>query len=278
MPQWFLKDARGAILGPLEEQAAVSIARERPGVFVSASNDGGYTFRNLKRPSMIANIAQEQAADRTFRETNEASRLELELDRLRELEPWQLFGVPKGSDPRVMREGFLSLAKRYHPGRLPKDSAQPLLKVHMDIYQYLMETQARVEERHAQQKVVVEDHLSKTWSLSELHLERRENGFSGKLSVTRKSAMVFTAHRLMNLKNHAAFFPILPPLKLGTRLWLQFYFEDAQRSIEAHCAVAFENLNASSKELQGFGVRIDGLKPEETGFMLREAARLCARA
>jgi hypothetical protein len=306
MAQWILKDSRGALLGPLDQETAVALTRQRRGVFVAASSDGGKSFRALKLVTGEHVIPPEIAsAAKAAQESAEAQRVWLELDRYKELKAWQLFSVPETATTREFREGFLSLAKRYHPGRLDRAASSALTNAHMAMYQYLLETIHQVEQRdesvssdsgfqiqHSSASGIRSTpssvsqirapfvsssssiHSQPFWSMSVLNLEKQDTQMSGRLTVTKDSAIVFTTHKMMNLQNHAAFFPIVPPLKMGTRLAMKFHFEEAHKDIEARCAVAFENVNNSSRDLKGFGVKIDGIKPEELGFMRRESARL----
>jgi hypothetical protein len=111
-----------------------------------------------------------------------------------------------------------------------------------------------------------------TWQLDVLRLKQEPHQFAGAFSVTRQTAFVFSAHRLMNLSTSSVFFPIVPPLPLGTRLGLTFEFDEANRKVGTRGAVAFESATAD-QTLRGFGVRLE-LTTEDKGFMLRESQRL----
>jgi hypothetical protein len=228
-------------------------------------------------------VTAEDPSDRRARELGEAQRTMLELDRFRELQPHHLFGVPKNASAKEFRQGFLSLAKRYHPGRLPRDAAPEWLKAQIAVYQHLTEVIQRVETQLANE--VFEPQSAPppqppasgqipTWQLDVLRLRQEPHQMAATFTVTRQTAFVFSAHRLMNLSTSSVFFPCIPPLSLGTRMGLSFVFPEAQRTVGARGAVAFESTNAD-RNLRGFGVRLD-LTVEDRGFMLRETKRLLA--
>lgn len=280
MTTWYLKDARGSEVGPISRETAVELIRSQPGVFVQASRDR-VTWQPVRGTAVQLLVRDEPAAARLAREKQDAERALFELDRYRELAPHALFGVPRNASAKDHRQGFLNIAKRYHPGRLPRDASPALVKAHMAVYQYLTEVIQRVEASlppeapppRASSPSPAPTRLP-TWQLEVLHLRKEPHQLSGRFEVTRQTAFVFSAHRLMNLTTSSAFFPILPPLALGTRLGVAFQFPDANRTVEARGAVAFESATAD-QTLRGFGVRFD-LKPEDRGFMLRESSRLQA--
>ncbi|GMU58922.1 MAG: hypothetical protein AMXMBFR34_06850 [Myxococcaceae bacterium] len=280
---WYLKDARGGVVGPLSREVASALVRSRPGLFVHGSHDG-VAWRPLKATPSLAEGEDAQA--RRHREVAAAQQVELQLDRYRELAPHHLFGVPEGStDLKAWRQGFLNVAKRFHPGRLPKDVAPVLLKAHMAMYQYLTEVMERLERKLGDQVTGAEriptprTGTPVLWTLEALHARRLPHAVEADLSVTTRTAFVFSVHRLMNLSNQGVFFPVLPPLHLGTRMEITFRFEEAGREVRARGKVAVESTTITpAQQLRGFGVRFDNLGPEERGFMLREVKRLQAVA
>jgi hypothetical protein len=292
MDTWYLKDARGNVVGPLTGAVAVELLRSRPGVFLYTSRDGA-PWQAVRAPAIQSLVTTEDPQVRAAREHQEAQRAELELDRLRELAPHNLFGVPKDAALKDYRKGFLSLAKRYHPARLPRDVSPTLLKANMVVYQYLTEVmheleaklgesatqeqpQAQVQPNQPPKTAAMPASMRQgavpTWSLETLNIRKLREQLIGQLHVTRQTAFVFSIHRLMNLKNEAVFFPCLPSLSLGTRLGVTFHFEEAARVVTTRGSVAFES-TALTTQPRGFGVRLD-LRPEEKGFMLRESQRL----
>ncbi len=282
MTTWYLKDARGSEIGPIARETAVDLIRSQPGVFVQASRDR-VTWQAVRGTMVQTLVRDEPHTARLAREKQDAERALFELDRYRELAPHALFGVPKTASAKEYRQGFLNIAKRFHPGRLPRDASPDLVKAFMAVYTYLTEVIQRVEAALPQSNEVAPPRASApppapnrlpTWQLDVLHLRRESHQLSGHFEVTRQTAFVFSAHRLMNLTTSSVFFPCLPPLALGTRVGLAFQFPDANRVIEARGAVAFESATAD-QTLRGFGVRLD-LKTEERGFMVRESARLQA--
>jgi hypothetical protein len=282
MTTWYLKDARGNEVGPLSREVAVDLMRSRPGVFLHASHDR-VTWQPVRGAAVQAIVTSEAPGARQAREQAEAQRAMLELDRFQELAPHHLFGVPKTANARDFRQGFLTLAKRYHPGRLPRDASPELVKANMAVYQFLTE---RIQQVEAQLASAVFDarppspsaprpvgpSTLPTWQLDVLRLRQEPHQVTAAFSVTRQTAFVFSAHRLMNLTTSSVFFPIIPPLALGTRLGLTFDFEEANRRIGTRGAVALESATAD-QTLRGFGVRLD-LTAEDKGFMLRESQRL----
>jgi hypothetical protein len=285
MTTWYLKDARGHEVGPLAREVAVDLMRSRPGVFLQASQDR-VTWQPIRGAAVQAMVTSEAPGARAAREQAEAQRAMLELDRYQELSPHHLFGVPKTASARDYRQGFLALAKRYHPGRLPRDASPELVKANMAVYQFLTERMQQVEAQLAAAvfeqrpptpsapRPPAEGSGLPTWQLDVLRLKQEPHQFAGVFTVTRQTAFVFSAHRLMNLSTSSVFFPIVPPLPLGTRLGLTFEFDEANRRVGTRGAVAFESATAD-RTLRGFGVRLE-LTTEDRGFMLRESQRLLA--
>lgn len=279
---WYLKDARGGIVGPLSREVASELVRSRPGLFVHGSHDG-VAWRPLKSAPSLA--GGEDPAAKRRREEAAAQEVELQLDRFRELAPHHLFGVPEKAGLKDYRQGFLNVAKRFHPGRLPKDVAPALLKAHMAMYQYLTEVMEQLERRLGDQSTGAEriptpkSGVPVLWTLEALGAKRLPHAVEAALSVNPRTAFVFSVHRLMNLGNQGVFFPVLPPLHLGTRMELTFRFEDAKREVRTRGKVAVESTTITpAQQLRGFGVRFDNLTPEDRGFMLREVKRLEAAA
>lgn len=145
MDNWFLMDTKGAVVGPLGKEVAVSLLRERPGLFVKVSRDG-VTWSGLRADVRTQALVHAEApADKQRREEQEAQRVLFDLDRFKELKPHELFGVPATANRREFRQGFLNLAKRYHPARLAKDVNPALLRAHLLTYQYLSEVIQSIE-------------------------------------------------------------------------------------------------------------------------------------
>lgn len=277
---WYLKDARGGIVGPVSREVASELVRARPGLFVHGSHDG-VSWRPLKSAPSLA--GGEDGAARRQRETAAAQQVELQLDRFRELAPHHLFGVPERASLKDYRQDFLNVAKRFHPGRLPRDVTPALLKAHMAMYQFLTEVMEQLKRRLGDQATGAERiptpkaGVPVLWTLEALGAKRLPHAVEAALAVTSRTAFVFSVHRLMNLGNQGVFFPVLPPLQLGTRMELTFRFEDAGREVRARGKVAVESTTITpAQQLRGFGVRFDNLAPEDKGFMLREVRRLAA--
>jgi hypothetical protein len=328
---WYLMDVQGAVVGPLPQASAVSLLRSRPGMFTKASNDGS-TWRLLTQQVQLESaVAQESAPQRVMREEQEAQRVLFDLDRFRDLAPHELFSVPQGSTKREFRQGFLNVAKRYHPGRLARDVAPALLKAHIAVYQFLSEVIAKAEKTApddvaaAPPPVVSPSGLYRStttpqpsspsglyrgsatpqpsspsglyrgattprpsspsgisgqpvWRLEQLNLKKDHHRLLASIDVTEATAFVFSAHRLMNLKSSGGvFFPCMPTLAMGTKLELNFHFKEANQVVSSRGAVVFESLFSDAKQMRGFGVQLESLKPEVKGFMLREVDRLSRR-
>ena len=276
MNDWCLKDSRGNEVGPMSRDVAVDLIRSRPGVFLHASTDR-LTWQPVRGAAVQSLVTSEAPAARLSRERQESERALFDLDRFRDLDPHALFGVPRSASAKEFRQGFLNLAKRFHPGRLPRDASSELVKAHIAVYQYLTEVIQQVEARLAMPQPNPSapppaPARLPTWQLDVLSLRQEPHLVAGRFCVTRKTAFVFTAHRLMNLGSSSVFFPIIPPLPLGTKLGLAFDFEEAHRVITARGAVAFESATAD-QTLRGFGVHLE-LGTEDRGFMLRESKRL----
>jgi hypothetical protein len=277
MNDWYLKDSRGNEIGPVSREVAIDLIRARPGVFLHASSDR-LTWQPVRGAEVQTLVTSEAPDARMTRERQEAERALFDLDRFRDLEPHALFGVPKTATAKEFRAGFLNLAKRFHPGRLPRDASGDLVKAYIAIYQYLTEVIQQVEAKlgaPAAPKTLAPPPMPgslPTWQLDVLRLRQEPHLVAAHFSVTRQTAFVFSAHRLMNLGTSSVFFPCIPPLPLGTRLGLSFDFEEAHRVITARGSVAFESATAAQAP-RGFGVRLD-LRTEERGFMLLESKRL----
>lgn len=276
MNDWFLKDARGNEVGPLSREVAIDLLRAQPGVFLLASRDR-QTWQPV-RGQVVQTLIAEDPAVRRAREEQEAQRVLFELDRFRELEPHALFGVPRSATAKDYRHGFLIIAKRFHPGRLPKEASPALVKAHMAVYSYLTEVlqkvEARLEAPPPPRPSAPGPARLPTWQLDVLHLRQEAHQVAARFEVNRQTAFVFTAHRLMNLSMSSVFFPCIPALPLGTKLGLSFDFKEANRVVGARGAVALESASAD-QTLRGFGVRLD-IGVEERGFMLRESQRLAS--
>lgn len=280
-------------MGPVSREVALDLLRSRPGIFVHLSPDGA-RWAPVRGPDVQSMVGAEASGDRRVREGEEAQRVLLELDRYRELKPHLLFGVPAGSDIRGYRAGFLGIAKRFHPGRLPRDVAPALLKAHMAVYQYLTEVMAELERNGvpapapaappprpsasaAAPPPRAEAKAAPLWSLEVLKLKQLPHALEGAVEVTPQTAIIFSLHRLVNLTTTSCFFPCMPTLPLGTRLDLTFRFVEAKRDVKSRGAVSLESTLLDEKQhLRGFGVRLDGLTVEDKGFMLREVRRLQA--
>ncbi len=277
MDNWYLRDSRGGQVGPISRQVAVDLIRARPGFFLHVSNDGAEWKPIARQPHVQALVGAEPVAVRLRRETDEAQRLMFDLDRFRDLQPHQLFGVPANSSLKEYRAGFAQRAKHVHPGRLPRDVAPALLRAQMAVYQYLTEVLSEVEKRlaAAAQSAPGAEPREDVWSLTRLRLQQTEARMRASLDINSSTAHVFSVHRLMNLQNTSVFFPCLPTLGLGTRMLVTFRFLEASRTIEALGAVALDSGTVDSRNhLRGFGVRLDGLDIETKGFMMREVQRL----
>lgn len=293
METWFLMDSKGGVVGPVPKDAAIGLLRDRPGLFVKISRDGTAWSALKQQPQVQALVTQEGPAARRVREEQDAQRVLFDLDRFRELKPHELFGVPESSSKRDYRQGFLGIAKRYHPGRLSSDVAPALLKAHMAVYQYLSEVMHKVEESIPDHRIVSSPtpvpRISRPtptplaprqplWRLDALNLKPHHNQLMGSVEVTPETAFIFSAHRLMNLKSSGGvFFPCMPTLAMGTRLELTFSFKEANQVVTSRGTVAFESTFSDQKQLRGFGVQLESLKPEVKGFMIREAERLAKK-
>lgn len=277
MDNWYLRDSRGGQVGPVSRQVAVDLIRARPGFFLHVSNDGAEWKPIARQAQVQALVGAEAPAVRRTRETDEAQRLMFDLDRFRDLQPHQLFGVPANSSLKDFRAGFAQRAKHVHPGRLPRDVAPELLRAQMAVYQYLTEVMGNVEKRLNAVATAAPPAMphAEVWNLTRLQLQQTDARLRASLEINSSTAHVFSVHRLMNLQNTSVFFPCVPTLGLGTRMLVTFRFLDASRTIEALGAVALESGTVDSRNhLRGFGVRLDGLDTETKGFMMREVQRL----
>jgi hypothetical protein len=289
MSDWYLRDARGAVVGPMGRDVALDLLRSRPGLFVFSSQDG-VNWTSVRGQPVKSILAEEAPKDRRSREEEQAQLAMFELDRFRELKPHELFGVLDTASLKDFRAGFLAIAKRFHPGRLPRDVAPSLLRAHMAVYQYLSEVMAGVEQtlskhgathapapRWAGPPRPLDPSKVPLWPLDALHLKEQFDSFTCGLDINRETSVIFFVHRLINLPNQGCFFPCMPTLPLGTRLDFTFRFPDAHREVQSRGAVSLESTFVDEKHhLRGFGVRFDRLSLEDKGFMINEVRRMQA--
>jgi Tfp pilus assembly protein PilZ len=204
-------------------------------------------------------------------EQQQGQLLRLELDRFRDLEPHQLFGVSATASWNEFRQGFLELAKRYHPARLPKGVHPDLLHARMEVFQYLTGEIAKVEKRIQSQGLGAADAQRPLPPARESVLELirlTEDKMRAVIQVPEGSFALFTSHRVVNLSAGGMFLEACTGMRLGTRLDLLLRFlRRPQREIQTRGVVILENPVATERHPMGVGVKLDGLTDADRSYL-----------
>jgi hypothetical protein len=283
MDDWYLQDAEGRVVGPVGGAVAADLLRERPGLFTHVSSDA-VNWVALRASTVTRLAPAEPPQARRQREEQRAQHALLELDRFQELRPNELFGVPWNASLADHQRGYQALASRFDPASLPADTAPALRDAYLTVYRHLAGVMNKVESRLGaprQQPRPAQPTAPAgppVWSLDALALKRLPHVYEGAVEVTEANCLIFSIHRMMNMKNQSAFFPCVPPLSLGSRMDITFTFPQARRQVRARGAVVLEaRLADPQQHLRGFGVQFD-LSKEDKGFILQETRRLAPQA
>jgi hypothetical protein len=281
MSSYWIRDPKGGVVGPIGLTVLKDVAQQ---VGVSAvSTDGKLWVSPEALPEVLQAIRPGSPAERRKREVQEAQRAELMLDKFRELADHELFGVPRGSDPRVFRQAFLSLAKPYHPGRLAKDAAPELVRAYMELFQFLSTKMVVLEKAAAAAAPAPEPPVVRGKLVSPpapapaapvakaeaSFVKGQGNWFDAKIRVTPETSDVFTVHKLINLQTNGLFLVHRHDVALGTYLNLNLSFVDEPRDIKSRGAVVLESRLTDPRYLPGIGLRMDRLSTEDKGFIQR---------
>src|SRR5688500_14679493 len=154
---YWVMDASGGVLGPVSLPVLRDLAAARRiSDFTKASRDGKTWVNVHEIRELFEAITPPSMGQRREQELQEAQRIALQLDRFREMSTHELFGVPKTSDLRTYRQGFLTVAKPFHPGRLANNVHAELVKAYMEMFQFLSGRMADHEKRERSKQIVAE--------------------------------------------------------------------------------------------------------------------------
>jgi uncharacterized protein (TIGR02266 family) len=273
MSRYWIADARRNILGPVDERvlAELAAAGKLAGIEL-VSREGGPWVPPSSFPEIAALFVAPGDEARVAREREEAQRLALVLDSLREKPIHEVFGVAAGADLEALRRAYFDLAKRYHPARAPAEAAPELKQAYLEVFQFLA-TRLHEEERRRTcagpaRPYVPEDFLG---------LERRQAGrVEARVKVTPAVAGMFTENRTVNLSSGGFFLATDRLVPLETRLDLILSFEAEGREVKATGVVVWANGESRRGQPRGFGVRFVMLRAADRRFLEEWVARIQA--
>jgi hypothetical protein len=165
------------------------------------------------------------------------------------------------------------MGKKYHPARLPGNAHGDLLRVCMQMYQFLSgrmvtEEKALAERDELERAAREGPKLSLKDPQGYLKLSpstgRRVNAL---VSVTHDTYEIFTLHKLVNIQSSGAFFPIARGPDLGTPLDVTLQFFGPQKEIKAAAKVVVDCRVDDGRHLVGFGIQLEKLPEAERGFL-----------
>jgi hypothetical protein len=278
MTEYWLMDAKGLVLGPVSLTVVRDLASNgRVGPRTRASTDG-QTFRPLAEVQELAEVlVQTPAPERNGQEMERAVAVLRDLERFRTLTPTELFGVAKSASLREYRQGFLELAKRYHPARLPKDCHPDLLKACMGAFSYLTEQMKAVEAQApsavaAPRRAVVTERVATPPPAPRQQLKVDAKPGQGAdwvvtVHVPPDDLSAFTAHKIANFNSKCIFVPLLEQLRLGSRVQVIIRFNGSPEEICAEGKVIFENANANARDPAGMGIRLERLSAPDQALI-----------
>ncbi len=275
MSSFWIMDAKGRVLGPVGLQVIKDLAAGgRISGFTRASRDGKTWLTVADIPEVAAALMPPSVRERRQREQQEAQRIELQLDRYQELPPHELFGVPAGSPIKVYRQGFLALAKPYHPGRLSQDVDPALLKACMGMFQYLSTVMATLEQKEKERErarapATAAQKPAPTYRLEDfVGLSRGKNErYEADIQVNEHSARMFVEHKFVNWSTGGFYLACGRSLPLGTGLDVTLKFNDPPTQVRVRGTVVLENVVNDPKQVSGFGVRLERLSDGDKSFL-----------
>lgn len=279
MARYWIADGARNILGPVDERVLHDLAAAGKLTRIDlVSREGGPWAPPSSFPEIAALFAAPADAERRAREREEAQRLALLLDGLREKPAHELFGVPPPASFEELRRGYFAKAKLYHPTRVAADAAPELRQAYHDLFKFLA---ARLEEEDPRRAAAEPPRPPprEPYFLPEefLGLERRREGrVEAHVKVTTATAGIFADNHTVNLSNGGLFLATERLVPLGTRLDLLLDFAEEGRVVKATGVVVWENGKARPKQPRGFGVRFLMLRPDDQKFLEAWVARALA--
>ncbi len=277
MADYWVIDGGGGMLGPVSLKVLKDLAMAgRLSGFNQASTDGKTWFKLDQLPEVAQALLPPSLRARREREQQEAQTLALHLDRYGEMQTHELFGVPRGSTSAVYRQGYLELAKRYHPSRLPASVHPELLAASMEMFRFLSARMAQVEKDERRRAPLAPSAPPPPTYAPEEFVGFTASGnkdLEATVQVTPENAGIFYEHRVVNLASGGVFLPCEQPPPLGTALALVFRFADPPRSIRARGVVVLENTQSATKQARGCGIRLERLSGEDKTFLQEYSQR-----
>lgn len=272
MTRYWIADARRNILGPVDARVLgeLAAAGKLAGIEL-VSREGGPWAPPTSFPEIAPLFVPPGDEARLEREREEAQRLALVLDSLREKPIHELFGVAATADLEELRQGYFATAKRYHPARIPDSAAPELKEACLELFRFLA-TRLHEEERRRQCALPVERAYAPEDFLG---LDRRQAGrVEARVKVTRAMAGMFLDNHTVNLSTGGFFLATDRLVPLGTRLDLRLSFEEEGRTVAATGVVVWANGAARPGQPRGFGVRFVMLRAADRKFLEEWVARI----
>ncbi|MGQ0507880.1 MAG: PilZ domain-containing protein [Myxococcaceae bacterium] len=272
MSSYWIQDSQGLVLGPVGIDVLKDLATaKRLADFLRVSKDGT-TWKPVAQVPEVARVFSPGASERAEREAVQAQRVRMELERLKALPTHALFGVVHTAPLAIFRQGFLALAKPYHPARLSRDVHPELLRAHMEMFQYLSGRMVE-HERGTSRPVPAQRATPPTLpppAPKDDAIQLVKHAPDGRLEVRVDldfgNAFMLTGHKLVNYSMGGLFLPCERLAPLGTYLDVHLRFLTPTRQIQSRGSVVWENLlNAAYPK--GFGVRLEKLKAEDHAFV-----------
>jgi uncharacterized protein (TIGR02266 family) len=275
MARYWIADAKRNILGPVDEQVLADLAADGKLTRIElVSREGGAWAPPQSFPEIAGLFVAPGDEQRLARDREEAQRLALLLDNLREKPIHELFGVPPKAPFEEVRRGYITAAKRFHPARVAADAAPELRQACLELFEFLA-GRLREEERRRKAAAVGPGYLPQDF----LGLERRREGrVEARVKVTTATAGMFSDNHTVNLSTGGLFLATDRLVPLGTRLDLFLDFEAEGRTVQATGVVVWENGEARPKQPRGFGVRFLMLRSPDRKFLEEWVARCKAEA
>ncbi len=277
MASYWIQDHQGLVLGPVGLEVLRDLATaKRLADFTQVSRDG-VLWQPLSTFPEVVRVLSPGADAKAVQEAAQAARVRAELQRVQSLPTHALFGVSASADLSTYRQGFLALAKPYHPARLAKDVHPELLRAHMEMFQYL--SGRMVEQERAMKAALpparpppaaVPPPIAQASAGPAPGVKLLTRPADGKIEVhidvDFSNASMFTEHKLVNFGTGGLFLPCLRLAPLGTWLDVLLRFATPAKEIRSRGSVVWENLiNAAYPK--GFGVRLERLNDDDKTFV-----------
>jgi hypothetical protein len=275
MASYWIQDQQGLVLGPVGLEVLKDLSNaKRLGDFTKVSQDGTH-WQALSSIPEVAHVLSPGAPERAAQEAVQAQRVRAELARYISMPTHALFGVSAGSNLSVCRQGFLALAKPFHPARLAQDVHPELLRAHMEMFQFLSGRMVELERSlntppppppAARVATPLPPGTAPPGGF-ELLKRPSDGRLSLKVDLTFANASMLTEHKLVNFRMGGMFLPCERFAPLGTWLDVLLRFSTpSRRDVNARGSVVWENLlNAAYPK--GYGVRLEGIKQDDHAFV-----------